>query len=194
MLIIIILGIVVVLILSVFLFKKILDAEKFKIINKKIIILIIIIFVLAVYFIINIFMSDGIKYVYCLSYDKCVTVWKRGNGEKYIILGKYEGKEIPSDNFIYFSILNSTYVDVIFVNGENVLIAIDDNTQVVKKSSNGLIELYSDNKPLFDSLYTYFDGNYRKYKNEVEFISIDIQENYATDKSGKKLGKVKATK
>lgn len=139
------------------------------------------------YLIIDTLTSDGVKSVYCLSGDKCVTVWKRANGEKYIVFGRYESEAIPPDNYIKMSNLSTDYLDVLFLKKNKLLITIDDKTNVVVKSSNGLIELYRDNKIANDSLYTYFDGNYSHYNKEIDFIAINIQENYATDKNGKKL-------
>lgn len=141
----------------------------------------------AIYLVINTLTSDGVKSFYCFSNGKCITVWKKTDGEKYIIFGKYESRKTPLDNYIKISNLNSDYVDVIFVNSNKLLIDVEDNAKAVQKSSNGLMELYRDNKTLNDSLYTYFDGKYRRYKEDVDYISINIKENYAIDKSGKKL-------
>ena len=47
--------------------------------------------------------------------------------------------------------------------------------------------LYRNDKALNDSLYTNFDGRYRRYKEKVDYININIDENYATDKNDKKL-------
>ncbi|RZK43385.1 MAG: hypothetical protein EOO90_03760 [Pedobacter sp.] len=135
----------------------------------------------------NNLISDGIKFVYCLKGDKCVTVWKRTNGEFYIIFKRYESGAVPSDNYVQISNLNRDYVDVLFVNENKILIAIDEKAYVVLKSSKGVIELYMDHKVTNDSLYTYADGNYRLYRKEIDVISINLEENYATDKAGKKL-------
>lgn len=78
-------------------------------------------------------------------------------------------------------------IHLISSNDGKLLIYIDENAIIIKQSSDKLIELYKENKVLNDSLYTYFDGKYNRYKKEVDFISINIQENYATDKNGKKL-------
>lgn len=137
--------------------------------------------------IINTLMSDGVKSIYCLSDDKCVTVWKRTNGEVYIIFGEYKSKKVPSDNYVKMTNVMFNYIDVIFKQENKLLISLGDKADVEQKFSNGLIELYKDNKAFNDSLYTYFDGRYRKYKENVDFISIDIKENYATDKTGKKI-------
>ena len=131
--------------------------------------------------------SDGVRSLYCLSKVKCVTVWELGNGDVYIIYGTYKSKKEPTDDYI--KVLNSRYdnIHLILLKDDKLLIDVDKNARVIKQSSNSLMGLYKDNKALNDSLYTYFDGKYNRYKKEVDYISVNIEENYATDKSGKKL-------
>jgi len=187
MLAIIILGLITLLIISAFQFKKKTDADKFKTTNTTKKILSITALGIFVLIIINTLVSEGVKSIYCLSDDKCVTVWKRANGEVYIIHGEYKGRKVPSDNYVKMTNVMFSYIDVIFKQENKLLISFSDKADIEQKSSNGLIELYRDNKTLNDSLYTYFDGRYEMYNKEVDYISIDIKENYATDKSGKKL-------
>lgn len=135
--------------------------------------------------------SNGVRSFYCLSEDKCVTVWKTGNDSAFIILGKYNRKKTPSDDFIKLIDITNTidwYASVIFTKDDKLLIdVVDDSKKVINQSSKGIIKLYNNNKTLNDSLYTYFDGKYRRYKKDVEYISLNIKENYATDKTGKKI-------
>lgn len=135
--------------------------------------------------------SNEVRSFYCLSGGKCITVWKIENNSAFIILGKYNSSKTPSDDYIkLIDITNAVdwYASVIFSKDDKLLVdVVDDNTKVISQSSKGTIELYNNKKTLNDSLYTYFDGKYRRYKNDVEYISIDIKENYATDKTGKKI-------
>lgn len=134
--------------------------------------------------------SNGSKSFYCLSEDKCITVWKKGNNSAFIIRGKYDSAKTPSDDYVkLINITNAVdwYASIIFTKDDKLLVdVVDDNTKVISKSSKGVIELYNNKKTLNDSLYTYFDGKYRRYRNKVEYISIDIKENYITDKTDKK--------
>src|SRR5690554_2019876 len=134
--------------------------------------------------------SNGLRSFYCLSEGKCITVWKKGNNSAFIIRGKYDGAKTPSDNYVkLINITNAVdwYASIIFTKDDKLLIdVVDDNTKVNSNSSNGIIELYNNKKTLNDSLYTYFDGKYRRYKKDVEYISLNIKENYVTDKTGKK--------
>lgn len=135
--------------------------------------------------------SNGLRSFYCLSEDKCITVWKKDNNSAFIILGKYYSAKKPSDNYVRLNDITNAvdwYASVIFTKNDKLLVdVVNDKTKVVSKSSKGIIELYNNKKTLNDSLYTYFDGKYRRYKNNVEYISIDIKENYATDKTGNKI-------
>lgn len=152
---------------------------------KKIFVILILGFVFLL--IINSCKSDGVRSFYSLSKDKCVTVWKPGNGDVYIIYGTYRSRKKPTDDYV--KVLNSRYdnIHLILSKDDKLLIDVDKNATVIKQSSNSLIGLYKDNKVLNDSLYTYFDGKYNRYKKEVDYISVNIKENYATDKTGKKI-------
>ena len=48
-------------------------------------------------------------------------------------------------------------------------------------------ESYEDSGDIREIIDTYFDGKYRRYKKDVEYISLNMKENYATDKTGKVL-------
>ncbi|RZK48009.1 MAG: hypothetical protein EOO99_11700 [Pedobacter sp.] len=185
MLVIIVLGLIVLLIISAFIFKK-KRITNYKTMGKTKKIIVITLLCVFIFVIISTLMSDGIKSFYCLSDDKCVTVWKRDSGEVLIISGKYKSKEIPLDNYIKITNLNYSSIVVLFV-GNKLLVDVENNAMALQKSSNGTMELYRNEKALNDSLYTKFDGKYRRYKEKINYININIEENYATDKNDKKL-------
>lgn len=144
----------------------------------------ILIFGIVLSFPMNSCKSDGLRFFYCLSEDRCITVWKTQNGEVYIIYGEYRGLVPPPDDYLKLINMKSPYVCVLLSNNNKLLIDIETNAKVTYRFSNGIMRLYNDDKALNDSMYTYYDGKYRRYKKEVEYISIDIKENYATDKTG----------
>lgn len=82
--------------------------------------------------------------------------------------------------------MNYSSIVVLFV-GNKLLVDVENNAKALQKSSNCTMALYRNDKALNDSLYTNFDGKYRRYKEKVNYININIEENYATDKDGKKL-------
>jgi len=129
---------------------------------------------------------DQSRSFYCLSEDKCITVWKRLDSKCYIVPGKYYGIFKPSNDYIKTT--NTNIVDVIWKDKGNLLIASQEKVDVFNEGTNQFqIDIYNNQKLLNDSLYTIFDGKYRKYRKEIEFLSINIKENYARDKTGNKL-------
>lgn len=186
MLAIIVLGLVILLVISAFLFKKKCVTDKCKTVGKTKKILAITALCVFIFMIISTLMSDGVRSFYCLSDDKCVTVWKRENGEVLIMSGKYKSKEIPLDNYIKITNMNYSSIVVLFV-GNKLLVDVENNAKAFQKSSNGTLVLYRNDKALNDSVYTNFDGKYRRYKEKVNYININIEENYATDKNDEKL-------
>jgi hypothetical protein len=147
----------------------------------------ILVFGFVLFCIMNSCKSDGVRSFYCLSKDKCVTVWKPGNGDIFIIYGTYRSGKIPTDDYVKLTSMSYGYISVILSKNKKLLIDVEKNANIMHQSSNGFIELYRDNKELNDSIYTYSDGRYRRYKKGVDYINIDIKENYATDKTGKKI-------
>jgi len=128
---------------------------------------------------------DQSRHFYCLSDKQCFTVWKRLGNKCYIIPGKYFGIFRPSH---YIETTNNIYVDVIRRGDTSLLVNTGKNIEILDQSIHTqLIDWYGNDRVRNDSLYTFFDGKYRRYKKEVEYIGVNIEENYAVDKSGKKL-------
>lgn len=124
---------------------------------------------------------------YCLSEGKCVTVWKRSGNKCYIIIDKYYGLFKPTNNYIKTT--NTAFVDIIWTDDNRLLIDTEDNAEIIQPSSdkNLIIERYRDDKTINDSLYTYFDGRYKRYNKKVDYTRLYIKENYATDRTNKKI-------
>jgi hypothetical protein len=127
---------------------------------------------------------DQARSVYCLQGGRCITVWKRLGNKCYVIANRYSGMFRPIDNYIETT--NTEFVTIIWANENRLLIDVDDKAQIVSMcSGENQIERYSNSKVLNDSLYTYLDEGYRKYKKEVDFLNIDIRASYATDRNGR---------
>jgi len=125
---------------------------------------------------------DQKRSFYCLSNNRCVTVWKRLGNKCYVIPGKYYGIFEPTDDYVKTTNTNS--ITIIWLDDNSWLIDANKNVEIFNDSTNSaLIQLYNNKTSYNDSLYTYFDGKYQKYKRNVNFISIDIKENYVLDKS-----------
>ncbi len=125
---------------------------------------------------------------YCLGNGKCVTVWKTYNNVCYIIPGKYYGVMKPS-RISHIQTMNITDLDIIWKSSpDSIIVNSDDTKLLVKKFSHQIVICkYSSNQKYNDSLFTDFDGHYKRYKKDVDYISLFIQENYALDKKGNKL-------
>ncbi len=124
---------------------------------------------------------------YCLSEDKCVTVWKRPGGTCYVIPGKYYGVTRPSNDYVETA--NSSSMDIIWGDRPSTIIVVkDEEARILNNSKDKLLIIdHNANRTKYDSIYTYFDGQYRRYKKSTAFISLFIKENYATTNDGRKL-------
>ncbi len=125
---------------------------------------------------------DQSRTFYCLPGDKCITVWKRIGGICYVIPGKYFSLFKPNNSHVRTS--NGGGFTVIWENSEDLIISSHVPVEIISRPSDKVrIKLYSSNEVLFDSLYTSYDGKYRRFKEGVEYINVDILENYAINKS-----------
>ena len=123
---------------------------------------------------------------YCLKNGFCITVWKTYGNKCYIIPSKYYGILTPKEGYIKTSNLDD--IDLIFINDFKNIIVAGNTSQIVNMINPKIqIEKYELKRDYYDKLFTYFDKGYLKYKNEIIFISINIREDYATDKTGNKL-------
>jgi hypothetical protein len=122
---------------------------------------------------------------YCIGDNKCVTVWKTYNNTCYVVPGKYYGLTKPSGNYILTT--NISNLDIIWSeDGRKIIVIMDKDSKIVGASSKELtIEDYDLNKLVNDSLYTSFDGAYRRYNKDAKFISLIIEESYAVNRDGK---------
>lgn len=138
---------------------------------------------------------DQSRTFYCLSEDKCVTVWKRLGNKCYIVPGKYYGIFKPSDNYI-----KTTNVNPLVGNNYFTFYFTEEMPNTLIYRSKSTFEVYNGDKQKF--LLIDYDSDVEKYKEvlyvpdakkvndlkeNANFISLDTKENYATDKSGKKL-------
>ena len=116
-----------------------------------------------------------------------ITVWKTYDNTCYIIPGKYYGLIKPI-SINYIKTTNRSDLDIIWNSDSSILVGSTEKMEIVEKDNNGIkIIDYDANESHNDSLYTYVDRNYRKFKNSTEFISVYLPDNYAWDKNGIKL-------
>lgn len=72
---------------------------------------------------------------------------------------------------------------MIFIDKNKIIVSIEEKN-IIKKSSDNLLEVYDEKK---NNSLIYFDEHHARYKKGVNYISLYIKENYATDKNGKKI-------
>lgn len=160
---------------------------------KKIFVILILGFVFLL--IINSCKSVGMKSFYCLSDEKCVTVWKRTDGEVYIIPGKYESNNKPTVSYI--RTINKQFLTLYFSNEKELSYKIIVRDEGNLESNQKRYTIENDVKRewvFFEYSESYksilYEPNAIKFKDvkaSTDYLTINIQENYATDKSGKKL-------
>lgn len=141
--------------------------------------------VIIFFIIIYLYNFDQSRSIYCLTSEKCITVWKRLGGKCYIIPEKYFGRKRPAG--AYIKTTNTNRLHVIWQNENSILVTSKEDIIYVQSTSKMRIKLYQENKEVYDSLYTFLDGSYRKYKEEVNFLSIDVKENYVRNNKGQKV-------
>jgi len=96
--------------------------------------------------------SNQSRSFYCLSENRCVTVWKRTDGYCYIIPGKYYGIFEPKDNYVKTD--NLEWLAVVIWTKDGRLCVDVDNAKFVSQYSNeglSMIEDYQSNKAKNDS-------------------------------------------
>lgn len=155
----------------------------------------VIVFLLMFYSLINALMSDGVKSVYCLANNKCVTVWKRRNGEVYIVPGRYESNNKPTVSHI--RTINKQFLTLYFLDEEgfyNKIIVRDEGNlesnqkmYTIENDIKGKWEFLEYSERCNSTVYQPNSIQFKDVKASTDYLTINIQENYAMDKAGKKV-------
>lgn len=136
---------------------------------------------------------DQSRTFYCLSNDKCVTVWKRLGGKCYIIPSKYYGVFKPSSDYIKTT--NTQYLTFYFSNDiPNKMIVRNQGSSTGEKRGYEIVNNLSENLEIAEYsddykaiLYKPDAIKFKDVKTSTEYLDLDIKENYATDKTGRKI-------
>ncbi len=118
---------------------------------------------------------------FCLEDGHCATTWEMDNGVTYVIPGKYSESSCPPSSESYITSPYNGVIDIIWQKDNNGIIVMlqDERKQIIHKSPKGIkIIDYNLDKKHNDSVFLYFDKNYRHYKNNVKFLSIDLGERH----------------
>jgi len=149
--------------------------------------------IITLLFVVLLIWLDQSRTFYGLSEDIWITVWKRLGNKCYVIPGKYYSVLNPSDNYIKTS--NRQSLTLFYSNKLSKTVLIRNEGE-----STGRIGGYkvinhqlNDYKILsycseYDKVLYKPDAYYfRDVKGTTEYIKLNIHENYATDKRGKKF-------
>jgi len=150
-------------------------------------------FGILLFFTINSCKYSEVRSFYCLSEDKCITVWKTGNDEVYIIPSKYERNKKP--NISYIKTINGQFLTLYFSKNLPNKIIVRNEGNLMNNKKMYSIENRMKGKWMFvqysadhkDLLYTLNATKFKDVKLSTDYLIINIQENYATDKTGKKI-------
>lgn len=137
--------------------------------------------------------SNGERSFYCLSEDKCVTVWKTGYDDVYIIPSKYKGSGKPDVNHI--KTINKQFLTLFFSKQfpNKIIVKDEGNLENNKKmysienSLNGEWEFIEYSAEYKNELYNPNASKFNDVKLNTDYLTLNIKENYATDKTGKKI-------
>jgi hypothetical protein len=121
----------------------------------------------------------------CLNDGKCITIWKTFNG-CYVIPGKYYGCLKPSDKNYIEATSKGSFAIIWPKKSRTVIVDFSENYKIVNQSlSYEKINDYNSNKTHNDSLFTKVQGHYRVYKDNVEFITVDLNDYFVSNSGGK---------
>jgi hypothetical protein len=129
---------------------------------------------------------------YSVGDNKYITVWKTFGGVCYIIPEKYYGLVRPSVNFMETT--DDNYIVLFFSKETPSHVIYWENRQnrelkIVNNSKDKVLFVnYLSNQDSLDKLLYKPDAKkVRDVKDNVEMLDIDIEQDYATDKTGKKI-------
>ncbi|WP_147269366.1 hypothetical protein [Schleiferia thermophila] len=115
---------------------------------------------------------DQSRSFYCMSNDKCITVWKRLGNKCYIIPGKYYGILKPSD---YVKTTNDNALTIIFddLSGYDFVIFNDYGKELEVNLSKERIKYFKNfERDIFiDEFYVN-----ERIKDNLPYLQIDIKE------------------
>lgn len=139
--------------------------------------------------------DGGVRNTYCLSDNKCITVWKRTEGEVYIIPGRYKSNNIPTISHI--RTINKQFLTLYFSSEKELTHKIivrdegnlesDQKRFTIENNVTGEWEFFEYSDSLKSILYKPNAIKFKDVKASIDYLSINIEENYAMDKSGKKV-------
>jgi hypothetical protein len=135
---------------------------------------------------------DQSRTFYCLSDDKCITVWKRLGGKCYIVPSKHYGIFKPSNSYLQTS--NTQYLTLYFTNKLPHKIIVRNQGNANEQAEYGILnksignwEIIEYSEDFKSILYKTNAKKFNEVDSNTNYIDLNVKESYAIDKSGKKL-------
>jgi hypothetical protein len=126
---------------------------------------------------------------FCLEDGSCVTVWKTYNNACYIIPGKYYGIIKPSSKYIESS--NTNLLTIYFSKElpRSLIVQCEQEVKINNEKTDAFTfyRYETDTNKCNNLLYLPSAKKRSDMKSVAGLMDIDIRENYALDKDGKKL-------
>jgi hypothetical protein len=139
-------------------------------------------------FVVAVWYGESRKF-YCLDNGRCITIWKTYNNVCFIVPGKYYGIVKPSGNYIESS--NTNLLTIYFSKEmpRSLIIQCEQELKINNEKTDAFtFYRYETDTGRFNSLLYFSSAKKRSdMKSGAGLMYIDIHENYALDKYGKKL-------
>jgi hypothetical protein len=125
---------------------------------------------------------------FCLGNGACVTVWKTYNNVCFIMPGKYYGIIKPSRNYIETSNINLVTIFYSTELPKALIIRPGLEVKIINGDTNEFsLYNYEMDTTRFNKLLFIPTKNGSELKPDIWLMNIDIRENNAFDKDGKRL-------
>lgn len=126
-----------------------------------------------VFILTNILISNDMKSYYYLTEDKCITIWKSGGEDVYVVFEKYKSNKLPVKNYLKTSLTNaltiiiddSSEYDYVFFNNYGREVLIEKSDYKIK---------YYDYNQRDSFIENYYIDN--QIKSNLKYLKIDIKE------------------
>jgi hypothetical protein len=121
------------------------------------------------------FVIDQTRSIYCLSNEKCITVWKRVGGSCYLVPERYYGILKPTE---YIKTENSNSLTILYdANSKYDFIILNDYGKRLEVITSDTKIKYFTYEERDDFIKKYFINN--RIKPRLKYLQIDIGENLA---------------
>lgn len=144
--------------------------------------------VLIVFVLLVVWLGESRKFFY-LDNNKCITVWKTWNNVCYVIPEEYYGLWKPSNNYLKTNNTNEQLTIFFTTEMPDTIIFLSyEQVEVHDKNNSIFMNYHSDSSRVSSILYKDNARLFNKdLKMNADMIDINVLENYALGKNGRKF-------